>query len=284
MKKKMLFIGSILLTSLSSSAAPLKLPDDWTQNTQPFQITENIYYVGTHGLAAYLLASGHQALLIDTGLPENTEQIEQNIKQLGFKLSDVKIMVTSHAHWDHVGALARIKQDTGAKLIAMQQDVKALEIGKPIGENTFQTIPFTPVKVDKVIHDGEVVKLGKLKLKATLTPGHTPGCTTWSTEIKSNGKNLTVVFPCSLSVAGNVLKNNHQYPNIVADYRKSFERLKNMKADIVLTSHPEVADVLGNKARKDAGQTNAFIQPEKLSSIVKDAEMAFEKSLVSSHH
>lgn len=87
----MLFIGSILLTSLSTSAAPLKLPDDWTQNTQPFQITENIYYVGTHGLAAYLLASGHQALLIDTGLPENTEKIEQNIKQLGFKLSDVKI-------------------------------------------------------------------------------------------------------------------------------------------------------------------------------------------------
>lgn len=188
-------------------------------------------------------------------------------------------MVTSHAHWDYVGAFARIKQDTGAKLIAMQQDVKALEIGKPIGENTFQTIPFTPVKVDKVIHDGEVVKLGKLKLKATLTPG----CTTWSTEIKSNGKNLTVVFPCSLSVAGNALQNNHQYPNIVADYRKSFELLKNMKADIVLTSHPEVADVLGNKARKDAGQTNAFIQPEKLSSIVKDAEMAFEKSLVSSH-
>ncbi len=187
MKKKMLFIGSILLTSLSTSAAPLKLPDDWTQNTQPFQITENI--LCRYSWSCSLFVSFWSPSPIDRyGPSRNTEQIEQNIKQLGFKLSDVKIMVTSHAHWDHVGALARIKQDTDAKLIAMQQDVKALEIGKPIGENTFQTIPFTPVKVDKVIHDGEVVKLGKLKLKATLTPGHTPGCTTWSTEIKSNGR------------------------------------------------------------------------------------------------
>ncbi len=280
---KKTFLGlSLLIMPFIVQAEPLKLPVDWTQNVTPFRIAGNIYYVGTHGLGAYLITSGHQAVLLDTGLPENAALIEQNIQQLGFKRSDIKMILISHAHWDHVGALAQIQKDTGAKVVAMQQDVAALNTGKPIGDNTVQEIAFTPVQVDKIVQDGTSVKLGKIKLQATLTPGHTPGCTTWSTEIQEQGQIRKVVFPCSISVAGNVLAGNQHYPKIVQDYRQSFARLKNMQADIVLTSHPDAAEIMARKAKYDAGQLDAFIDPQLLSQLVKDAEAAFDKALASS--
>lgn len=281
MKKTFLGLGLLILPFVAQ-AEPLKLPADWTQNVTPFRIAGNIYYVGTHGLGAYLITSGHQAVLLDTGLPENAALIEQNIQQLGFKRSDIKMILISHAHWDHVGALAQIQKDTGAKVVAMQQDVAALKTGKPIGDNTVQEIAFTPVQVDKIVQDGASVKLGKVKLQATLTPGHTPGCTTWSTEIQEQGQIRKVVFPCSISVAGNVLAGNQHYSKIVQDYRQSFARLKNMQADIVLTSHPDAAEIMTRKAKYDAGQHDAFIDPQLLPQLVKDAEAAFDKALASS--
>lgn len=280
---KKIFLGiGVLMLPYVVQAQSLKLPTDWTQNVTPFRIAGNIYYVGTQGLGAYLITSGHQAILLDTSLPENVRLIEQNIQQLGFKLSDVKLIIPSHAHWDHVGALAQMQKDTGAKVVAMQQDVAALKTGKPIGENTFQEIAFRPVQVDKVVQDGDSVKLGKIQLKAILTPGHTPGCTTWSTAVQEQGQTRTVVFPCSISVAGNVLIGNQQYPEIVRDYRQSFARLKNMQADIVLTSHPDAAGIMARKAKYDAGQQDAFIDPQLLPQIVKEAEAAFDKALASS--
>ncbi|WP_312364285.1 subclass B3 metallo-beta-lactamase [Ensifer sp.] len=251
----------------------------WSEPAKPFHVVGNIYYVGTKGLSAYLIASGRQAILLDGTLKSTASQVEDNIVALGFKLSDVKIIVTSHAHYDHVAGVAQIKRDSGARLYALSADRWALENGLHDGETTYRRGTFPPVKVDHVLADGDVVRLGDVSMKATLTPGHTPGCTTWSTSVTEAGRALDVVFPCSVTVAGNRLFGNKRYPGIVADFDKSFDRLSAMKADVVLPAHPEFADVLGRARRRDAGETDAFVDPDLLGKIVVQSRAAFKKEL-----
>lgn len=267
------------ITTVCLASAAIADNADWSQPTKPFRVVGNIYYVGTKGLAAYLITSGKQAILLD-GTPKSTASlVESNITALGFKLSDIKIIVTSHAHFDHVAGVAQIKRDSGAKLYAIAADRWALENGLHDGETTYKRGTFPAVKVDHVLADGEVVALGDVSLKATLTPGHTPGCTTWSTSVTEAGRALKVVFPCSVTVAGNKLFGNRRYPGIVADFETSFDRLAAMKADVVLPAHPEFADVLGRAARRDAGEKVAFIDPDLLSQIVEKSRAAFKKEL-----
>ncbi|KOF16869.1 hypothetical protein AC244_20130 [Ensifer adhaerens] len=267
------------ITTVCLASAAIADNADWSQPTKPFRVVGNIYYVGTKGLAAYLITSGKQAILLDGTLKSTAFLVESNITALGFKLSDIKIIVTSHAHFDHVAGVAQIKRDSGAKLYAIAADRWALENGLHDGETTYKRGTFPAVKVDHVLADGEVVALGDVSLKATLTPGHTPGCTTWSTSVTEAGRALKVVFPCSVTVAGNKLFGNRRYPGIVADFETSFDRLAAMKADVVLPAHPEFADVLGRAARRDAGEKVAFIDPDLLSQIVEKSRAAFKKEL-----
>jgi metallo-beta-lactamase class B len=133
--------------------------------------------------------------------------------------------------------------------------------------------------VDHVVQDGETVQLGNVALTTHLTPGHTPGCTSWSTTVQDQGRQLNVLFLCSITVAGNILVGNRAYPRIVADYRATFRKLKSIKADIVLPSHPGIADVIEREARREAGNSDAFIDPEALPSIVARSSAAFETAL-----
>ena len=254
-------------------------PAAWSTPVKPFRIAGSIYYVGTKGLAAYLLVSRQGAVLLDGTLATNAVLIEHNIEALGVSLQDVKLLIADHAHFDHVGALARIKADTGAELVASAGDRWALEHGRPRGQTSYPEIDFPAVKVDSVVGDGESRRLGDVVLTAHLTPGHTPGCTSWSTSLREGDRSLRVLFPCSLTVAGNVLVGNRAYPDIAADYLSTFDRLDTMKADIVLTSHPELSDVLGREARRDAGDANAFIDPGALARIVAAARAEFDRSL-----
>jgi len=256
-------------------------PAIWSQATKPFRITDNIYYVGTRGLAAYLLVSDGQAVLLDGTLAENGERIEDNIEALGFSLDDVEIILNSHAHYDHAAGIAQLKHDTGATFMAMEQDAPALESGTPEGDTSYGVVRFPAVKVDKVLHDGDIVALGDLRMTATLMPGHTKGCTTWSLTDTDAGAERQVIFPCSISVAGNALVGNKGYPDIVKDFRASFERLRAMRADIVLPSHPEVTSLFERKARRDAGDKNAFVEPGLLKEIVERSRLAFENELES---
>ncbi len=250
---------------------------DWTTPTAPFRIAGNVYYVGTRGIGAYLIVAGKHAILLDGGPEAAAPLIEKNIAALGFSLRDVKIILNSHAHFDHAGGIARIKQDTGAAVYASPGDRWALEHGLHDGETIYPRGHFPAVHVDHVLKDGESVALRGVRMKATFTPGHTRGCTTWSTEVIEPGRVLKVVFPCSLSVAGNILVRNKTYPGIVRDYEQSFATVGAMKADIVLTNHPEVADVLGREAKVKAGQADAFIDPQLLGRIVSQAHDDFEK-------
>ncbi|MDN5925472.1 MAG: subclass B3 metallo-beta-lactamase [Hyphomicrobiales bacterium] len=269
-----------LAFSINSGACAIAAPPAiWSQPTKPFKITDNIYYVGTRGLASYLLLSDGRAILLDGTLAENAGPIEDNIEALGFKLEDVKIILNSHAHYDHAAGIAQLKRDTGATFIAMEQDKRALESGTPEGATNYGVIRFPAVKVDKVLHDGDVVALGELRMTATLTPGHTKGCTTWSLKDTDEGMERQVIFPCSISVAGNALVGNRGYPGIVADFRTSFERLGAMKAEIVLPSHPQVTGLFERKAKLDAGDKAAFVEPGLLHDIVEQSRIAFEKEL-----
>jgi metallo-beta-lactamase class B len=262
-------------------AAPASAEDPpaWSTPVKPFRIVGNVYYVGTKGLAAYLIVSNKGAILLDGTIAENAPLVERNIEEVGVPLHEVKRLISDHAHSDHVGALARIKRDTGAEFLASAGDRWALEHGRARGDTNYKPQPFAPIKVDRVVRDGEQIELGDVALTAHLTPGHTPGCTSWSTTVEDQGRQLNVLFLCSITVAGNILVGNRAYPEIVSDYRATFRKLEAIKADIVLTSHPEVADVLGREARREAGETDAFIDPKLLASLAASFSAAFESAL-----
>jgi metallo-beta-lactamase class B len=268
------------LTAGLGICAPASAEDplEWSTPVKPFRIAGNVYYVGTKGLAAYLILSSQGAILLDGTSAGNAELIERNIEAVGVALHAVKRLVSDHAHEDHVGALARIKRDTGAEFFASAGDRWALEHGRVRGDTHYRPKPFAPIKVDHVIRDGEAMQLGDVTLIAHLTPGHTPGCTSWSTTVEDQGRRLNVLFLGSIAVAGNVLVGNHAYPEIASDYRATFRKLATMKADIVLPSHPDLADVIEREARREAGERDSFIDPKALPSLVADFREAFEKA------
>jgi metallo-beta-lactamase class B len=264
-------LGAAFAAVALAAAAPAANPATWTQPNPPMKIAGNIYYVGTKGLAAYLIVTPKGLILLDATMQQNVPGIEANIKALGYTLSDVKILLNSHAHFDHADGLAMMKRDTGAKLDAMDGDVWALENGKHFGDQNYVGT-FAPVKVDRVLKDGDTVVLGGITMTALKTGGHTRGCTTWLTTVKVGAAIRRVVFPCSLSVAGNKLFGNSTYPGIVADYRASFKRMAAIKADYVLPAHPELAGVL---TRQGADR----VAPGLLAKMVAGAEASFDIEL-----
>lgn len=265
----------------AATSAPAATPAAWTEPVEPFAIAPHIYYVGTKGLSAYLVGSAEGAILIDGTAAANAALVERNIAAVGVPLGSVKWIVSDHAHDDHVGAISRIEKDSGASFAASAGDRAALERGFPRGDTDYDQAShhFPPIKVDRVIRDGDRLAVGDAVLTAHLTPGHTPGCTSWSTTVRDGGRPLTVLFLCSITVAGNRLVGNCAYPSIAADYRQTFAKLSGMKADIVLTSHPEIADVLGREARVRAGDRNAFIDRKALSAIVARSRRDFDAAL-----
>jgi metallo-beta-lactamase class B len=275
------WLGALALAAGLGMAAPASAddPPEWSMPVKPFRIEGNVYYVGTKGLAAYLIVSNQGAILLDGTTAENASLIERNIEAVGIPLHAVKRLISDHAHHDHVGALAQIKQDTGAEFLASAADAWALEHGRVRGDTDYEPKPFAPIKVDRVVRDGETIQLGDVTLTAHLTPGHTPGCTSWSTTVQHQGRQLNVLFLCSITVAGNVLVGNHAYPEIAADYRATFRKLASMKADIVLPSHPDIADVIEREARREAGERDAFVDPLALPLLVAHFSAAFETAI-----
>lgn len=272
-----------LLTAFALFAASPSLaaldPPEWTRPAKPFHIVGPIYYVGSEGLAAYLIRTNAGLILLDGTMEENVPAIEANIRSLGFSLTDVKILLNSHAHFDHAAGLAALKRDTHASLFASKPDAPALESGTPPSQTNYGLVKFPPVKVDRLLVDGQPVKLGDVAMIPLVTPGHTPGCTTWTMAVKDGARTLRVVWPCSLSVGGNILKHNAGYPGIVADYRWSFARMRRIPADVVLPAHTELTGLWERRKRLEAGDADAFVTPKLLPRLVADAEKAFDVEL-----
>jgi metallo-beta-lactamase class B len=273
-------LGATALTALCGApVAQAANPAAWTAPQVPFRIVGNVYYVGAAGLSAYLVTSDDGRILLDGTMPENVEMIARNIAALGFKITDVKFLLNSHAHFDHAGGLAGLKRASGAKMVASDGDRSALESGRHVGDNVFGIGRFPAMKVDRVIKDGESVNIGTTQMTAVLTPGHTRGCTTWTMQAREDAETYRIVFPCSLTVAGNLLLTNKTYPGIVDDYRNSFARVEALQADIVLPAHPEFADVMGRHQRLVKGETEAFVDRSQLKALVASAREDFEVQL-----
>ena len=272
-------LSALALLFAASASAQLD-PPAWTRPIAPFHVVGPIWYVGTEGLAAYLIKTRSGAILLDGTMAENVPAIERNIAAVGVRLRDVKLLLNSHAHFDHAAGLAKLKADSGARLAAGIGDRDALDTGVPPGETSYGVIRFPAVHVDRAVRDGERVRLGEVTLTAHATPGHTPGNTSWSMRLVEGGRPLDVVFAGSLTVAGNRLIGNARYPGIVADFRRSFAAMAKLPADVVLPAHPEGADVIGRGRRAAAGDAQAFVAPGLLARMTADAKVAFEAELV----
>jgi metallo-beta-lactamase class B len=254
---------------------------EWNTPTEPFHVIDNIHYVGTKGLAAYLITTPEGHFLLDGATKEAAPLIERSITTLGFKLTDVKYLLNSHAHFDHSGGLAELKRKSGAQLIASQGDRSALEGGFYLGFESRHDLDAPPVKVDRTIADGGTLTLGKVTLTAKLTPGHTRGCTSWSMPVTDQGKRLDVLFFCSSSVALNRLVNPPQYSGIVEDYEKTFAKAKAFKVDVFLAPHPEFFGLEGKRGRLANGGANPFIGPGEFAAFLAQSESDFRKQLAS---
>jgi metallo-beta-lactamase class B len=251
----------------------------WNKPTAPFRVIGNIYYVGTNGLASYLIATPQGHFLLDGGLKESAALIRRNIETLGFKLSDIRYLLNSHAHFDHCGGLAELKRDTGAKLIAAQADRSALEGGFYLGFEDNHAFDAPPVKVDGTIADGESLDLGGVRLTANITPGHTRGCTSWSMPVADAGQTRQVLFFCSSSVAANRLVGPPQYPEIVADYQKTFAKAKTLQVDVFLAPHPEFFRMQEKREQQALGGPNPFIDPTEFPAFIARSEADFRRQL-----
>jgi metallo-beta-lactamase class B len=254
---------------------------DWTEPFPAHKVVDNIYYVGSRGLASYLITTPQGAILINSSLEQSVPLIQASIEKLGFHLSDVKILLISHAHWDHCAGSAKIKQLTGAKYMVMDADVQEIEAG---GKGNFQydtpASRYPATKVDRVVHDGDKVELGGVTLVAHLTPGHTKGCTTWTMKAREAGKSLDVVIVGSPNVnPGYKLVNNSLYPQITADFEKTFRVLKSLPCDVFLGAHGAYYGLDEKFPRLKPGSPNAFIDPAGYKSYVEERDQAFRAEL-----
>jgi metallo-beta-lactamase class B len=252
----------------------------WNKPVPPFGIAGNLYYVGATEVASFLITTPKGHILLDGGFVETAPQIEQNIAQLGFKLEDVKILLNSHAHYDHAGGLAELKRKTGAKMIASARDAELLRAG---GHGDFRfgdTLTFPPVEVDQIIGDGESIELGGQKLIAWLTPGHTKGNTTWTTKISDGAKSYEVVFAGSPTALDYQLVGKESYPGIAADFEKTFAILKKLSCDIFLSDHGSFFSFEQKRKRLAGGEKpNPFIDPDGYKRFVAQYEKEFHDKL-----
>jgi metallo-beta-lactamase class B len=254
----------------------------WTTPFPPFHIAGNLYYVGSKDLASYLIVTPKGLILINANLPSSPPQIEKSVAELGFHFRDIRILLISHAHYDHCGGAAQILKLTGAKYEVMAEDVPVVESG---GRDDFQyardnSMHFQPAHVDRVLHDGDTVSLGGTVLTAHLTAGHTKGTTTWTLEEPMDGRLMHVVIVGSPNVnPGYNLVGNKAYPQIASDYEHEFQVLRSLPCDIFLGAHGGYFGMVEKYARWKAGDKNAFVDPEGYRAYIADREQAFEAEL-----
>jgi metallo-beta-lactamase class B len=277
-----IFLRCLIVMLGFAGAAFGQVSPDWIEAFPPHRVAGNVYYVGSKGLASYLITTPQGHILINSSLEASVPLIQASVEKLGFRFGDVKILLISHAHWDHCAGSARVKELTGATYMVMDADVATIESG---GRADFQygNSPenlYKPLKVDHVLHDGEEVKFGGVVLVAHKTPGHTRGCTTWTMKVPAGagdgGKRLDVVIVGSPNVnPGYKLVNNAAYPQIAQDYEQMFRVLKALPCDVFLGAHGAYYGMEEKFARVKEGAANPFVDPEGYKTFVAEKEQEF---------
>ena len=267
----------------------------WTTPITPFRITGNLYYVGSRDLAAYLVVTPEGDVLINSNLESSVPQIRRSMKALGFRLTDVKVLLISHAHFDHAAGSAGVKRLTGARYEVMDGDVRTVETGgaaDPLFGRGGTHYP--PARVDRVLHDGDEVRLGGTVLVAHKTAGHTPGCTTWTMRVTGeNGRARDVVIVGSWSVLSEMRlvrrpamsrsAREHAslptYPGIAADFARTFRVLEGLPCDVFLGAHGSYFGMLGKLVRERAGESDVWVDPVGYRTALAEKKTEFEQEL-----
>jgi metallo-beta-lactamase class B len=272
------------LLALTPACADAQFPASWTQPVEPFRIAEELYYVGTAGLSAFLFTSDEGHILIDAPMPENVGLVLDNIRRLGFDPKDIRVHLASHAHFDHVGGFADMIAATGGELAVSRADAEFVRTGRNFGVEDGPGYP--AAAPTRILEHLDTVRVGPLALTAHLTPGHTPGCTTWSGTVRIGGEALEFVSVCSLSVLASyrLLGENATYPGQAADYCRSVAYLRTLHPDIFLGPHSQWFDMAEKRSALSAGNERAFVDPDQFHAYVDSAASRIDGALARQGH
>jgi metallo-beta-lactamase class B len=273
----------LLSLTLAASFVPA-FAGDWDEPQEPFTLYGNAHYVGPHGISAVLVTSPQGHILIDGGTEKSPEAIATHIRQLGFKVEDIKYILTSHAHGDHAGGIAALQRLSGATVIGSTNSVPVLASGKPDkGDPQAGSLSdMAPVARTKVVKDGEVVKVGPLALTAHETPGHTRGGLSWTWQAREKGRTVNMVFADSLNAFGsNGFKygGDPRYPTARADLEASIAKVAGFKCDVLVSAHPEGSDLWERKAQQPKLGNAAFIDADACRKYGEKAKARLAKQL-----
>jgi metallo-beta-lactamase class B len=253
----------------------------WNEPVGPFKVAGNIYYVGTNRMAIFLLATRQGLILLDTGFESKVPQLRRNVETLGFRFEDIKIVLASHAHIDHVQGHAVVRRMTQARTFASAADAPVIETGGKGDWAYGSRYSWVPCPVDEIVKDGQEVTLGGVTVVAHLTPGHSRGATTWTTTVEDDGQRLAVVFfPSGNVPPGARLVDNPDFPDLTAAFMGSFATWRSLPCDLFLGAHGDFFDLAGKKKRLQAGaRPNPFIDPAGYRRAVDEAEKNFRNAL-----
>ncbi len=254
----------------------------WEEPADPARILGPIYFVGTKGLGVFLITGTEGHVLIYTGMPNSGPLIEKSIRQLGFKPGDVKLILTGHAHIDHVGGHAHLKQVCGARIAMMREEQELFESGGKLDfhYSSYKEFLFEPAEVDVVFNDEDEIKLGDISIKALLTPGHTRGSTSYVTKVTDSGKSYTVVFPDGTGInPGYHLSDKPSYPGIEANYRRTLKTLESLQPDVWLAPHNEAYGLNAKLERVAKEGAKAWLDLAGYQKWVATRRAAFEATL-----
>jgi metallo-beta-lactamase class B len=276
---------ALFLLLLTRCAGQTGVPGNMQQWNRPFpsyRVIDNIYYVGSNEIAQFLITTPAGHLLLDTGFEASVPRLRENIESLGFQYRDVKFILTSHAHIDHVQAHALVRRQTGAEVVVSTADAAFVENGGK-GETVYDGVfEWARCPVDRRVRDGEAVTLGGVTLTAHLTPGHTLGATTWTMQVKDHGRSLAVVFFPSANINPGVhLIDNRRYPQIARDFETSFAIWKSLPCDVFLADHAEFYDMKAKYRLQSGASTNPFIDPDGYRQFIAESERRFRERLSS---
>ncbi len=270
MRNLMLPLAAVAFFSLPAfpQATP---PNGWNDPFPPYKVMDNLYYVGTKELASFLIVTPEGNILMNSNYEASVPLIRESVEKLGFKFSDIKILIAGHAHPDHVEGDALVKEFTGAQVVVGRKDEEATRAFEPGGK---------PHPIDRLVDDGDTVTLGGTTLTAHEMPGHTRACLAWSLPLKEDGKTYNAFIECSLN--GRFLQVLDQYPGIVDDFRATYKKARTMPVDVFLSSHASfynMAEKYEKLQNRKPGDPNPFVDPEGYKAHVDEYEASFEAAL-----
>ena len=266
----------LMLSILALASLPLVAicqPAGWNDPFPPHRVMDNVYYVGTKELASFLIVTPEGNILMNSDYESSVPVIRASVEKLGFKFSDIKILIAGHAHPDHVEGDALVKELTGAQVVVGRIDAPATKTFRPGGKEH---------PIDRLIDDGDTVTLGGTTLTAHVMPGHTKGCLAWTTDLKEGGKTYHAFIECSLNIQAMKFVGNTDYPTIVEDFRATYKKARTFPVDVFLSSHASFYGMAAKYAKLESrreGDPNPFVDPEGYKAHVDQYEKSFEAAM-----